>query len=133
MKTVLVIINLVMLISCSNADDKIVGKWERINDSHKGMIIEVTKEKDKYVGRIVNVTKENKTLGFAVDDVKWKEIELIDIDQFKYQDLYKSVENDIILEVGYLEGYIDLNQQRLIIKHTKRDMTGLRQEWIKIN
>jgi hypothetical protein len=133
MKKILIILNLVILISCSKTDDKIVGKWERINDSNKGMVIEVTKEKDKYVGRIVNVTKENNTLRFAVDDVKWKEIELIDANKFKYQDLYKSIENGKILDVGYLEGYIEFNEKRLIIKHTKRDMTGLRQEWIKIN
>ncbi len=117
--------------SCSSSGDKIVGEWERINDDQKGMIVKVTKEKDAYVGRVYSITDINKDNGFEIGDIKWKNIEHIKEGEYKLQDLWKRVTVDgAIEEIGYGEGYIDLNNSILNISHTKDNKKNLKQEWI---
>lgn len=119
--------------SCTNSSDKIIGEWERINDENKGIVIIVTKEKNNYVGKLTEVPKESLKSGFAIDDVKWKNIEFISEGNYKFKDLHKSMQNDQIYEIGYGDGYIELNDNKILIKHTKQNKTGLKQEWIKKN
>jgi len=119
-----------ILNSCDQAGDEIVGSWERINDDKSGMVVTVTKEKDVYIGRISFLTDSNKIDGFELGDVKWKGIEYVENDNYKFQDLWKGLDlNGQIESIGYGEGYIEIQNDKIIIKHTKDNKTGLMQEW----
>jgi hypothetical protein len=132
MRYLIILLLVLTFPSCNDSSDKIIGNWERINDEQKGMIITVVKEKDNYVGKISYVSEENNNKFWAIDDVKWKEIEYVSTGNYKFQDLFKSWENNEITEIGYSEGYLELNNNnKLIIKHTKDNLPGVRQEWIR--
>lgn len=131
MRYLIILLLVLTFPSCNDSSDKIIGNWERINDEQKGMIITVVKEKDNYVGKISYVSEENKNKFWAIDDVKWKEIEYVSTGNYKFQDLHKSWENNEITEIGYSEGYLELYNNKLIIKHTKDNLPGVRQEWIR--
>ena len=102
-----------------------------MNDEHKGLIIKVIKEKNNYVGKLTQVPEVSVNSGFAIEDIKWKYIEFISEGNYKFQDLYKSVINEQVDEIGYGDGYIELSENKLIVKHTKENKTGLKQEWIR--
>lgn len=131
MKNLIILLLLLTFLSCNDSSDKIIGNWERINDEQKGLIITVVKENDNYVGKISYISEENKNRFWAIDDVKWKEIESVSAGNYKFQDLYKSWKNNEITKIGYSEGYLELSGNKLIIKHTKDNLPGVRQEWIR--
>ena len=131
MKYLIITFFTLTMISCTQSGDTIIGEWERINDEHKGLIIKVIKEKNNYVGKLTQVPEESVKSGFAIEDIKWKNIEFISEGNYKFQDLYKSVINEQVDEIGYGDGYIELSENKLIVKHTKENKTGLKQEWIR--
>jgi hypothetical protein len=133
MKKILILYFITLIIQgCNQVENKIIGKWERINDESKGMAITVSKEKEMFIGRISQITDANEFDGFAIDDVKWKEIQYIEDGRYKFQDLWKGVATTgQIEEIGYGEGYIEINNDKITIKHTKDNKIGREQEWIR--
>lgn len=108
MKKSFVIIPIILfLISC--AEDPILGQWERFGDDAEGSIVQVEIVGKMYHGKMLKPSGILEELGFAENDIKWRDIEPVGINKWKGKDLIKKVdlEGDIT-SVVYKDVYFTL-------------------------
>ena len=108
MKKSFVIIPLILfLISC--AEDPILGQWERFGDDAEGSIVQVEIVGKMYHGKMLKPSGILEALGFAENDIKWRDIEPVGTNKWKGKDLIKKVdlEGDIT-SVVYKDVYFTL-------------------------
>lgn len=70
----LTVINVAGVCFAAGSEDNLVGRWERYGDGAEGTIVAVEKVDGKYQSRLEKVTGTLTTLGFIVNDLKWKEV-----------------------------------------------------------
>lgn len=108
MKKLLLIIPIVLfLIGC--AEDPILGQWERFGDDAAGSIVQVEIVGKMYHGKLLQPAGILLRLGFAPDDIKWRDIEPVGPNKWKGKDLIKLVDLDEnITSVTYKDVYFTL-------------------------
>jgi hypothetical protein len=97
--------------------DRLTGQWERFGDAGEGSIVNVQKVGDAYQATLQKVTGTLIDLGFAVGDLKWKDVvwrgdtNYTGMDMFRFQDggyEYRNsalkINSQGILEVGVSNG-----------------------------
>ncbi len=90
------------LSSCANSSDKIIGKWERIDDDWSGLVIEVKRHGNKLRGEIIQNCTHPLCNRWIIGDVKWKNIKHIKDNEFEFESLAKSAYDDgTITETNY--------------------------------
>jgi hypothetical protein len=139
MKTIkpisLILLSIFIFQSC-HQPDRLIGKWERISDRHKGMQILVKNEGVSFKAEIIATTDSNVLSGFVVGDIKWKDIKKISENKYEFQDLGKI---SIIFSDKFGSEYVmarleiitdTLLQTRLFAK--ANEVTGTESKWKKI-
>lgn len=133
-KLVTIIPILLLVISC--ADDLIIGQWERYGDDAEGTIVQVEIVGKGYHGKLIKSSGILTELGFASNEIKWRDIEPVGPNKWRGKDLNKKVDLDgNITEVEYRDVYFDLMDDgvleiRTFAKESK--MFGQVQRWRRI-
>ncbi|MGI6736858.1 MAG: hypothetical protein ACOX41_06065 [Anaerovoracaceae bacterium] len=98
----------------------LAGKWQRIRASEyaNGMVIKVTWTNHKGTGRIVDVSKiGSDRFQWAVNDVKWKNVQAIDRKRFQFKEMWKYDDGYGTVTPEYVEGTTgEINYKKKIIK-----------------
>lgn len=134
MKKILTLHTLLILFSVTiqscNGEQNITGEWKRIKGGSVGMVVNVIKEKDKFVGRVIKKSDTTDIIQFEVGDIKWKDIEFIEGGKYKFKDQTKGL---LIILNGqeYEEGYLELNSDTIQVIHNIKGGVGERQTWIR--
>jgi hypothetical protein len=115
-----------------NAQDKLVGTWERTGDNLAGVKIKVFKTGDSFRGKIVFVTQSMIGGCFKVGEIKWMNILKAGDNYYELDDLTKSPECNSWYTYKYIEFTDDTH---ITITATKTDPTtaGSFQTWTKIS
>ena len=106
MRQIILIISIssffLILSSCVNESDKIIGKWERTDDEFSGMVIEVKRHGNELRGEIIQNCTHPYCNRWIIGDVKWKNIKYIEENEFEFESLSKiASDNGIITETSY--------------------------------
>lgn len=135
MKKLLIILPVfLLLVSC--ADDLIIGQWERFGDDAEGAVVQVEIVGKGYHGKLIKTAGILTDLGFAANEIKWRDIEPVGPNKWRGKDLNKKVDLDgNITEVEYRDVYFDLMDDgvleiRTFAKESK--MFGQVQRWRRI-
>ncbi|MCC7224739.1 MAG: hypothetical protein IT273_13500 [Chitinophagales bacterium] len=124
---------LAILSACGNKPDLLEGKWERFDDQAAGASITVTHNAQGLQGTLLQVTGELANLGFAAQDVKWKDLTKKDNNYYVGFDLQKAVDaQGNVANTKYVESYFELLSDD-ILEITSVDKSddafGTRQKW----
>lgn len=104
---VLLIPFILFIIGC--AEDPIVGHWERFGDEAEGTIVIVEIVGKNYHGKLVKSAGILDLLGFAENDIKWRDIEPVGPGKWKGKDLIKKINPDgDITSIEYKDVYFTL-------------------------
>lgn len=117
---------------CSNKKS-IIGVWERQDNSvFSGMQVKVEKLNDGYQGSLIKVSNKDKETGFAVGDIKWKDIKEIKSGTYEFKDLGKGIAGDTLWYDMQLSP-VDDNWTTLKLRDVaKQGEVGSEQKWIHI-
>ena len=108
MKRLLLFIPFILLtVTC--AEDPILGRWERFGDDAEGTIVLVEIVGTTYHGRLIKSAGILDLLGFAENDIKWRDIEPVGAGRWKGKDLIKIInpEGDI-MSIEYKDVYFTM-------------------------
>jgi hypothetical protein len=105
--TLLLIPFILFLVGC--AEDPIIGQWERFGDDAEGTIVVVEIVGTTYHGRLIKSAGILDLLGFAENDIKWRDIEPVGPGKWKGRDLIKKInmEGDIT-SIEYKDVYFTM-------------------------
>jgi hypothetical protein len=116
------------LFSChSSNSDKIIGEWKRLDDSHKNMIVKVTRIDNKYLGEVIY----SPVYLFSKGDIKWKDISFRNDTFYDLLDLYKTTSK---VEGTYRQTYLKfVDDDEIITRLYSRgnEIVGTNQHWIR--
>jgi hypothetical protein len=136
MRKYFVIVPFVLFIVLNCAEDPILGQWERFGDDAVGSVVQVEVVGDVYHGRLIHAEGILNLLGFAANDIKWRDIERVGPNKWKGKDLIKKIDPDgNIKDVEYKDVYFTLKSDgvleiRKFAKESK--LFGETQQWRKI-
>jgi len=85
-----ILVLLLILNSCKQPQDKLIGKWVRYGDMLQGMCIEIQNEGGSFKAEIVSEPDSIMNSGFFVGDIKWRDIKKIAENKYEYVDLKKT-------------------------------------------
>jgi len=127
---------LLILNSCTNKSDKIIGKWERIDDELSGMTIEVKKYGDELRGEIIQNCKHPACNRWIIGDVKWKNIKHLEDNYFEFESLSKGAYDDgSVILTSYSLHKVELFGDSVLKtqKYAKgREVIGTKQTYRKV-
>jgi hypothetical protein len=108
MNRLLIVIPLILfIVGC--AEDPILGQWERFGDDAEGTIVVVEIVGNTYHGRLINSAGILDLLGFAENDIKWRDIEPVAPGKWKGKDLIKKINPEgEITSIEYKDVYFTL-------------------------
>jgi len=135
MRKLLLIIPLtVLIIGC--AEDPILGTWERVEDEAAGSIVQVEVVGSSYHGRLIEPSGILEFLGFAVDDIKWRDIQPVGPNKWKGKDLIKMIDRDAkITSVEYKDVYFTLLGDGILEVRKfarEQELVGTVQKWRRV-
>jgi len=118
----LILIPPMPLISHAASADDLLGRWERFGDGADGTIVVVTKQGDTYQATLEKVTGTLVDLGFAVGDLKWKDVVFTSETTYNGNDMFRyegggyeyrvssmKINSSGILEMGVTYNSTDVN------------------------
>ena len=120
--------------------DKIIGKWERFDDSAEGTRVEVVlvgDQANEYQARLIHLEGILIDLGFKKDEIKWKSITKKNKDYYLAEDLLKATnEQEEIAFSRYDDVYIEMVSDDIL--HIKgfaeaEEALGTEQKWRRID
>ena len=108
MKRLLLFLPFVLLIiNC--AEDPIIGQWERFGDDAEGTVVIVEIVGTTYHGRLIRSAGILDLLGFAENDIKWRDIEPVGPGKWKGRDLIKIINMEgEITSIQYKDVYFTM-------------------------
>lgn len=125
---------LLFLFGCG--EDPIIGQWERFGDDAEGTIVQVEVIGKMYHGKLIKPAGILVPLGFAENDIKWRDIEPVAPNKWKGKDLIKKVDLDgNITSVEYKDVYFTLQSDGVLLirKFAKESLLfGETQKWRRI-
>jgi hypothetical protein len=135
MKRLLLTVPIILLfIGC--AEDPIIGQWERFGDDAAGSIVQVEVVGKLYHGRLLRPAGVLELLGFAENDIKWRDIVPVGPNKWKGRDLIKMVDPELnITSVHYKDVYFTLldNGVLEVRKFVKeQELVGTVQTWRRV-
>ncbi len=126
---------ILLIIGC--AEDPILGTWERIEDEAAGSIVQVEIVGRAYHGRLLKPLGILEFLGFAENDIKWRDIEPVGPNKWKGKDLIKMIDRDAnITSVEYKDVYFTLLGDGVleVRKFAKeQELVGTVQKWRRVD
>ncbi|HEC79039.1 MAG TPA: hypothetical protein ENI34_07870 [candidate division WOR-3 bacterium] len=133
-RIIFTVLFLLFLFGC--VEDPIIGQWERFGDDAEGTIVQVEVVGKMYHGKLIKPAGILNYLGFAENDIKWRDIEPVGTNKWKGKDLIKKVDMDgNITSIEYKDVYFTLQSDGILVirKFAKESkLFGEVQKWRRI-
>lgn len=117
------------------AEDPIVGQWERFGDEAAGSVVTVEPIGRTYHGILLAPKGVLVDLGFAQNDIKWRDIYAVSPNKWRGQDLIKVPDTSgSVLEAEYKDAYFTLLGDGVleIRKFVEEEEIGTVQKWRRV-
>ncbi len=124
---------IVLCITC--AEEPIVGQWERFGDDATGSFVQVEAMGNIYHGILLMPKGVLVDLGFAQNDIKWRDIRAVSPNKWRGQDLIKVPDTSgSVLEAEYKDAYFTLLGDGVleIRKFVEEEEIGTVQKWRRV-
>lgn len=124
---------IVLCITC--AEEPIVGQWERFGDDAAGSFVQVEAMGNTYHGILLMPKGVLVDLGFAQNDIKWRDIRAVSPNKWRGQDLIKVPDTSgSVLEAEYKDAYFTLLGDGVleIRKFVEEEEIGTVQKWRRV-
>ncbi len=105
---------ILLSVGCNNRDP-ILGQWERYGDDAEGTVVQVERAGNWRHARLIKVAGVLKELGFAEDDIKWRDIEPMGNNRWRGKDLIKEIDSTgTIVKTEYIDVYYTLIDENIL-------------------
>ena len=135
MRRILLLPLLILFFVCCQKNP-LVGRWERYGDEAAGTIVEVEEYGNLCHAKLFKVAGVLKKLGFAENDIKWRDIEPMGENKWQGKDLIKEIDAlGNIASVEYKDVYymlIDKTELEIRWFAKEQEIVGIAQRWRRI-
>jgi hypothetical protein len=125
---------MILLMGCG--ESPIIGQWERFDDEAEGAIVQVERVGNMYHGKLIKSAGILDMLGFAENDIKWRDVEPVAPNKWKGKDLIKVVDSQgNVVSISYKDVYFTLLGDGVlqIRKFAKEnEIVGTVQKWRRV-
>jgi hypothetical protein len=125
----------VILLFIDCAEEPIVGQWERYGDEAAGSVVQVEAIGNTYHGILMIPKGILLDLGFAGNDIKWRDIHAVGPNKWRGQDLVKVPDTSgSVAEASYKDAYFTLLGDGVleIRKFVEEEEIGTVQKWRRV-